>query len=146
MHADFCQRANNGKLIKKQQYMTLTGWSVSFDRSVDWAVCVVSDGQYPNQYAGPAEGRIMDTVEYSLNGGEGWVCSAWPETAKWPVCDPHNILSHGLLVRELVFYWAGTDTDWHACTMQLRLIIVDRGCSQCDRPNTFSSVIHLLTT
>lgn len=41
-------------------------------------------------------------------GGEQRVSSRWPETADWPVCDPQYIPSYGLLVRALVFCWAGT--------------------------------------
>lgn len=49
----------------------------------------------------------------------------WPEMAKWPVCNPQYIPFHGPLGRALMFYKAGTDTDWHACTVHLRLIIVN---------------------
>lgn len=48
------------------------------------------------------------TAPWLEGRGDG---SRWPETAKWPVCDPEHIPSHGLLVRALEVYWASGDID-----------------------------------
>lgn len=113
-------------------------WLIWLRLWVDWVVCAASD-----QYAGPAVGQVVDTVDRFLAGGEGWVGSRWPETAKWPVCDPQHIPSHGLLLRALAFYWAGTDTDWHACTMLLRLITDSEG--QTDLGDNLQAAVNSLT-
>lgn len=87
-------------------------------------------------------GRAVDTVECTLAGREGWVCR------RWPVCDPQHIPCHGLLVRALVLYWPGTDPDWHACTVQLRLIIVQQGtdCPEWQHAGWSSKFLHVWRT
>lgn len=71
------------------------------------------------------------TAPWLEGRGDG---SRWPETAKWPVCDPEHI-------------------DWHGCTALPRLIILERGtdwpgwhpASWSSAVNcTSSTVIHLL--